>query len=162
MLINKKAEIGIILLACSIFAYFFNITVVGRPLGEMLRFSGTSEFTHLAIMYVPVSVLTIAGLAFYVAGKKELKERSIKHQDILTLSTFLGAVLLILGVLTSVLGWIMVRGYTYKYAPFGATLTGMAIEQSPPLLSFALWTISGIILVVDSWKSSKASIQERI
>ena len=159
-MIDKKAEIGIILLACSVFAWFFNVTVVGGPLWEMLSLLGIrSSFSHLAIMYVPVSVLIIVGLAFYVAGKRELKKRSIKHQDILALSTFLGAVLLFLGVLFSVLGWLInVRGYAYK---LDRALIGTFIESSPPLLSFALWAISGIILVADRWRNLKVSNQKR-
>ena len=160
VLVVKTAEIGLILLVCSVFAYFFSITVVARPLSEALTFPGfISYFTHLAIMYTPVSVLTIVGLAFYIAGKREFKKRSIKHPDLTTSSKILGAVLLVFGALTTVLGWFSTRYYALK---LDRAFIDTFINDSPATLSFVLWTISGIILVVDSWKSSKASNQERI
>lgn len=140
---RRKTGIGLILLACSPFARFFTVRVGIGPLFDLTLQQVISRFfTSYAIRYTPISVLTIVGLVFYIVGKRELKKRSIKHPEIIFSSTVLGVVLLVFCVLY----WPPVGNYT------GLTFIDRLIMSSPRILSFVLWLISGIILIVDSWR----------
>jgi hypothetical protein len=150
MLICRKAVIGLIFLACSIFAAFFIGRVATRPLVDLTVQLIISGFTYYAIMHTPVIVLTIVGLAFYIVGKRELKKHSTLHPEIIISSSVLGVFLLVFGVFT----WPPVGYYAGKT---GRTLIDQYITCSPPILLSVLWVISGIVLIVDSWRYLKAS-----
>ena len=150
VLIHKKAVIGLIgliLLVCSCFAYSFGIQVYVR---YHIRGWLFPEFGLIhkgyAVMCMPASVLTIVGLALYVAGKRELKKRPIKHPNRITsfACTILGAVLFVCSF-HAFMGGFMTAGYMS-----GASLIYRLNITSPLFLLSALWTISGFILVADS------------
>lgn len=150
MLIGRKARIALILWVCSLFAYYLGTQVVVRYhiIGWLFPEFGLIDKGY-AVMCMPASVLTIVGLALYVVGRRELKKRPIKHPNRITSSVcpILGVVLLFLG------------GYAFLWGLAGALymsrsslIYSLFIISSPFLLLSVLWVISGIILIIDSWR----------
>ena len=136
MLINRKAEIGIILLACNIPAYVFVILVLNY----------ISDYRH---NFVLLDVFAISGLLLYIMGRKEFLSRPEKDRVIHGISLGFGLVLLIIGVIFS-LWW-------YSATQYDAMRLGIPegdyfIQHSPSLLFFILWAISGTVLLIDRQK----------
>jgi hypothetical protein len=155
---RRKAVISLILLAFSVFAYYLGITVVAItppsrwPFPRLLYVDRSSM-----IECIPASVLAIAGLAFCVAWRRELKKRSIKHPNRITPSAciILGVVLLLHGAFA------FLGGFVRAAYMSGASLIYMLNIASPFLLLSVFWLISGIILMGDGWRNLKASARAR-
>jgi hypothetical protein len=136
MLIDRKAEIGIILLACNIPAYAFVIIVLNY----------ISDYHH---NFVLLDVFVISGLLLYIVGRKELLSRPEKGRVIHDISLGFGLALLIIGVIFS-LWWYSAT--QYEAMKLGIPEGDYFIQESPGLLFFILWAISGTVLLIDRRK----------
>ena len=146
VLIERKAEIGIMLLACAFPAYILVIKVVNPWAYRLLP---SIVFKNI---YVLLNVLTISGLIFYIVGRKEFLNRTKNHRIVPSVSLFLGAFLLVFGLFFSLASYALIGYYHHKVADIGISYGEIFIEEFPGLFWFVLWTISGIILSIDSWK----------
>jgi len=154
LLVDIKSEIGSILLLSSILCYFFAVSVglvVGRSYG-FLRIA--SYFELYVVRSVPTIGLTIGGLAFYFAGRKQFLKRSNDHLTTTILLLLCGSLLVGFGFFF-LLGGIGAAEYQVaKVGEYtGRTLTDELIVGSPILLTGFLWLMSGIVLLIDIRKS---------
>jgi len=154
LLVNIKSEIGSILLLSSILCYFSAVSVglvVGRSYG-FLRI--TSYFELYAVRSVPSIGLTIAGLAFYFAGRKQFLKRSNDHLTTTILLLLCGSFLVGFGFFFLLGGIGAAKYQVAKVGEYtGRTLTDELIVGSPNLLMASLWIMSGIALLMDIRKS---------
>lgn len=150
-----KAEIGIILLACAIPAYILVIMVVNPWAYRLLP---SIAFKNI---YVLLNVLTISGLIIYIVGRKKFLTRTKNHRIAPVLSLFLGSLLLVLGLYASLASFVLIGYYHHKVVDIGISYSDIFIKEFPSLFWFVLWTISGVILIVDSWKILSAIDQKQ-
>jgi len=148
VLIERKAEIGIILLACAFPALIFPIMWVDS-LPFPNRFLPAILLNRIWVLRI---VLAISGLIIYIIGRKKFLTRTRDHRIVPSLSLFLGAFLLVLGLYASLVSYGLIEYYHHKVADIGISYSDIFIREFPGLFWFVLWTISGIILAVDSWK----------
>jgi hypothetical protein len=148
MLIDRKAEIGIVLLACNFPAFILPIMWIGLlPLPDRIV-----PAIVLDRIWVFRIVLTISGLIFYIVGRKRFLTRTRNHRIVPFLSLFLGAFLLVFGSFSSFISYGLIEHHHHKVAVIGIPYSDIFIREFPALLWFVLWTISGMILTIDSWK----------
>jgi hypothetical protein len=140
LLMDRKAEIGIILLACNIPAYFLVIFVLNY----------ISDYRHNFALLV---VFIISGLLLYIMGRNEFLSHPEKNRVMQDISLGFGLVLLIIGVIFS-LWWYSAT--QYEAMKLGIPEGDYFIQHSPSLLFFILWAISGIILLIDRRKIATA------
>ncbi|MDH5782750.1 MAG: hypothetical protein OEZ35_03690 [Candidatus Bathyarchaeota archaeon] len=162
MLIDRKAEIGIMLLAIALLACEFPAWVlvsiwVNIPLPHRYLPSNVQES-----LQVFCSVLAISGLLLYIVGRKRFLNGPRKHAIIPALSLSFGLFLSIIGFLYCWAMHSVMTAYAGKFAPFEERDLFMEylVEGLPSLLYVILLIISGIILAIDSWKILSAMDQK--
>jgi len=148
MVIDRKAEIGIILLACT-FLVWILVTMWVDSLPLPHRFLPAIVSKSILVLQ---NVLIISGLTFYIAGRKRFLTCT-KQRIGLALSLSFGLFLLVLGVLGGIMQFGLIGYYHHKVADIGISYSEIFIEEFPSLFIFVLLTISGIILAIDSWKT---------
>jgi len=158
LLIDRKAEIGIILLACSFPAWFLVLMwVTSLPLGQRYLPSNVRD-----TMWGFLNVFAIAGLLLYIVGRKRFLNRTRKHRIMPAISLSFGLFLSIIGFLYCWAMHSVKTAYAGKFAPFEERDLFMEylVEGLPSLLYVILLIISGIILAIDSWKILSAMDQK--
>jgi len=148
MLIDRKAEIGIVLLACNFPAYILPIMWVDSlPLPH--RFLPAIVLNRIMVFQL---ALAISGLIFYIVGRKKFLTHTRNRRIAPSLSLFMGAFLLVFGSYASLVSYGLIGYYHHKVADIGISYSDIFIREFPGLFWFVLWAISGIILTIDSWK----------
>lgn len=156
-LIDRKAEIGVILIASTFLVYILVMMWVDSlPLGQRYLPSNVQES-------IPIlqNGLIISGILFYIAGRKRFLSHT-KHTIGPALSLFFGSLLLILGALGVYTKFGLMEYYHHKVAHLGIPFSSIFIEEFPWLLMSILLAISGIILAIDSWKILSVLDQKNI
>lgn len=159
MLIDRKAEIGMILLACSFPAWILIMVWV-----SLLFPQQAGPLNLRDSVWVSVTVLAIAGLLLYIIGRKRFLNRTRKNIVLPALSLSLGLWLSILGLFLSWSAYSMTEYQAGKLAMGGRSyddiFSSLLIKGSPIYFWLILLTISGIILVIDSWRILSALDQK--
>ena len=145
---GRIAQVGIILSAFSVIAAFLWWYSMGY-LFLMLYWSyQISTLTFAILMVSPSTALTIAGLTLYIRDRKTFWKLEKKPRALLPV---LGSILILSG---SVLSWFYYSMSVYqstKHGPqWNEPLGHILIDYSPYFVLFALWFISGAILLADT------------
>lgn len=150
-LVDRKAEIGIVLLACNFPAFILPILWVNSL--PFPRFLPATVLNRIMVLRI---ALIISGLIIYLAGRKKFLSRTRNRRIVPSLLLFLGAFFLVYGSYFSLVSYGLIGYYHHKVAVIGIPYSDIFIREFPGLFWFVLWTISGIVLAIDSWKILKA------
>jgi membrane-associated HD superfamily phosphohydrolase len=140
----KSAEIGIILIASNIPAFFFLSLGLWPLFQELHLFRVISEWGLFLILCV--------GLAFYIWGRKEFWNR-VEHRKVSILLVILGPVLTVLGVRFSFSIYNVSLYLASK--PSGRPFSVELANNFSALIWFILWIMSGIVLLYDGYKQAR-------
>ena len=99
-------------------------------------------------MASPLIALNVAGLALYFGDRKTFWKINTKPR---VLSTVVGSILVFLGGLLSWFHYSMALYESTKHGPpWDKPLGYILAENSPYFVLFALWLLSGVILLADA------------
>lgn len=140
----RRAQIGIILIASNIPAFFFSFLGLWPLFKESHLSRVISEWGLFLVL--------CGGLAFYIWGRKEFWNR-VEHRKVSILLVILGPVLTVLGV------WFSFSIYSVSLylasKPSGRPFSVELANNFSAPIWFILWIMSGIVLLYDSYKQAR-------
>jgi hypothetical protein len=141
-------QVGMTLIAFSIVAAFLWWYSAGYLFLIWYWSYQIPTLTFAILMVSPSIALTTAGLALYIGGRKGFWKMTRKPRVLLAV---LGPILILLGGSLSWFYYSMSAYESTKHGPpWDKPLVYILADNSPYFVLFALWLISGVILLADA------------
>lgn len=145
---NRMVQVGMILTVFSIVVAFLWWYSAGYLFLTWYWSYQISTLTFAILMTSPSIALAIAGLALTIGGRKGFWKMTRKPRVLLAV---LGSILILLGGLLSWFYYSMSVYESTKHGPpWDKPLAYILADCSPYFVLFALWLISGVILLAEA------------